>query len=289
MKLILSLALLIGIAIGNPLPAFAYDLTVDCDDIHCALSSHDPLFSGSEQWSPEKSVEKSILIKNTGTEAREVFLKTIPDDTDGTLDPYMAIMLTSNGNTIWEGTLEDLLLQEIIVIAIIPTGTEYEISFFAAMDTATPNTMQGQSSAFDFGFGYEDSSGNQQNNSDTAQNNAGNASSDNASSPPQTSLQTASSVLETAIAGGIFSDNSANGASGVSTVLAGATKNAKNWREGLTFDTGTACSTHPFWPLALIVETIVIFIIRKSTRGKKKLMLTAATVLISGALLYLLV
>ncbi len=140
---------------------YAYDLEVQCGSEKCAVNSNEPVFPPSTQWTPNKTVEKSIIIKNTSGSFRDVFFKMNTSGKPRGLDKFMHLRFYEQGDVsnIWMGTLEDLVQVDKIPVAHLPAGEMLELVIAVKMDNSIPNEMQGVSSVFDFGFGFEEGNG----------------------------------------------------------------------------------------------------------------------------------
>lgn len=181
MKYLLSVLFALFFLVNSFSRVFAYDLEVQCNNEKCAVSSNGPIFPASEQWTPEKIVEKSIILKNTSGSTREIFFKLNSENTN-TLDKYINLRFFELGTSsdIWVGTLEELINQNEIDVAVLDSNEEFELIIEASMDTITPNEMQGNSSVFDFGFGFRSNNSDEDNDSDN--NSVSNSSNSNSSS-----------------------------------------------------------------------------------------------------------
>ncbi len=108
-------------------------------------------------WTPGKSVEKSVGIKNTGESEKEIYLRIKTNESTGELDEHMLISLMQQGagSPIWTGTLKELIEDETVLIEDFSKDEQIELIISAQMDSAASNELQGGSSVFDFGFGFE--------------------------------------------------------------------------------------------------------------------------------------
>lgn len=134
----------------------ASDLDVTCEATYCILSAKDPVFSPEVKWAPGKTESREILIKNTDTNSKEIYIKARDHETSAKeLDSYMNITLSDNGSMIWQGTLADFIEADEIEVVNLGAGKEFILQIEAEMAETIPNDMMGKSSVFNFGFGFE--------------------------------------------------------------------------------------------------------------------------------------
>ncbi len=263
----------------------AYDMEVQCTSAKCAVSSHAPLFPPGVNWIPEKTVEKRIIIKNTEGSEKEVYLKIIPGDQSGSLDSYMNLTLAEeNGPILWTGTLAELFALETLALKKVAVHHSFPLTMKASMDTQTPNTMQGASSTFDFGFGFTE-----QQTENTTSSNGSNSSGNHSANPNNTQdAATSQSNPVTAVLGTVT--NLFNGANEASESSDGEEENVLLPAVLGTSDAQSmSCVTHPFWWVILVVETALLFATLKLRHQSGRISLQTLIPLVASLSIFLLV
>lgn len=255
MQYIISVVFFLFIFFSFPLSSYAYDLEVQCDDTMCSLSSSDPIFPASTQWTPDKIVEKSIIIKSVGESTKDIFIKVKTEAPTGTLGNHMLITLKKIGSisSLWSGTLNHLLDVQTVFIKNFTKNEEFELIISAKMDTVTPNELQGGASVFDFGFGFD---------GDFSKKNNENNSNNNSSGTTSSSQNTVRNILDGVITA-VFNGNSEVSAEkGGGDV--GGVKSSQKKPSSQVMGTSDSCNNY-FWVIALFTQALfaVLYFLKK--------------------------
>lgn len=284
MKLLLSLIIFFSFFISSQSSVYASDLEVICNDSLCMLPSHDPLFSPSESWVPGDSSSKDVLIKNVSSGTKEIFIKVTGDTTDESLDNHIFIILENEaGSTIWDGSFREFLDQGILPIAAVGKNDEFKLTIKALFETGARNELQGKSSKFDFGFGFEgqtttpgESSNNDKSTSSTDTTN-GTKTSQSILSSLASSVQITFSSFQSVLGGEDLQDS----------VLAAS--DTADLTPKLSTESGAACTTDNRWPVIIVLESFILFALSSRIFGRQKMISFLLTAGISGIGIFMLV
>src|SRR3989344_4438249 len=131
----------------------AAEMSVTCpESSNCSISGTDPLFSTSADgvWYPGRILTKTINMKNSGTQVREMALKGTGTTVSDTLKNVMNLSLTSPGGTvIWSGSLADFYKQTNINLGIFDPNASLDYNMAISMDSSANDDYQGRESVFD--------------------------------------------------------------------------------------------------------------------------------------------
>ncbi|HRN96391.1 MAG TPA: hypothetical protein PLD54_03020, partial [Candidatus Levybacteria bacterium] len=289
------------------IPAFAADLDVTCVTAICSVSSKDPIFTSDINWIPEYTAQKTVEIVNQDTKTKEIFMRITRTGSQGSLDEYMYITIGRQGQptALWEGNLKDLLAQHTISLGNLGANNTLMLDVTARMDTQTPNSVQGTSSTFDFGFGFEDegdsnngNTGNTGNNSNNNSGNNSNTNSNQSSGGGNTNISSTDQSSNTGTVAGIVSRGLVGSILGLFTdeVEATGTESAdvvqqktKSVKKDIFGATDAECRVNYSWVLFIILQIItavVLFKKKLKNAQKIRIMLYTLTFLASVVAIY---
>lgn len=296
-NLITSVLFALSLFIFTP-SVYAADLTVNCNTTVCQLSTHDPIFPPNVVWPPSEEQERSVLIKNTDTNSKEILLQAKRSSATGQIDEHVSLVLALENSQIWQGTLANLLTDEKISLGQFTSNQEKTLSVKAKISNDIPNSLQGTSSDFDFGFGFD---GSQNEGSTDPGSNPGsnpspqnsNSSTSSNSNPNQNTQNTSDASVLASLTGPLsaFLSFLAPDTDAQTDVLGSQTGKRKGQVLGdNTVDTGGAsCSTSPYWPLILLAQFIVILVLMRFRNGRLYDLLSLTVSALSAAGIFYLV
>lgn len=267
---------------------FAYDMEVQCHETKCAVSTHAPLFPPGINWIPEMQLEKSIILKNTVGSQKDIYFRIIPKSQIGQLDEYMLLSFRGeNDSVLWNGTLAELMTSQTVPLITLPVKETYPVMITASMQPDTPNTLQGSSTSFDFGFGFngQQTVNTQQPSSNASSSNNSNNGSENMSTTTSSENQSTLVNSVTAIVTGLtdFINATATDADVSKTVLPSVlgTITEQQMKQGIQ------CVSFPFWWIIPIVETLLLVATFRIFRPSVRIAIQGILVLFSAALIIL--
>lgn len=136
----------------------AADITVTCpESSSCSISGANPLFTtvADGVWYPGRILTKTINIKNSGIQIREMALKGTGTTITDTLKNVMNLSLTSSGGTvIWSGNLADFYNKTNINLGIFDPGASLYYNMTISMNSSANDDYQGKQSVFDLTLGF---------------------------------------------------------------------------------------------------------------------------------------
>jgi len=160
MKKILTILIAIfTLLIMFPKPALAANLNIVCSGSPsgCSQTGDNPLFSKTLDgyWYPGRELTKTINLKNTGSDTRQMALKATQTSISDDLKQVMSVSITDTTSTIiWSGSLPDFYNQTGIVMGTFSQGTNKDYYFKVTMDSSANNDYQGLETKFDLTLGF---------------------------------------------------------------------------------------------------------------------------------------
>jgi len=138
--------------------AKAADLNIDCpaSPTACSKSGLDPLFSNSLDgfWYPGKSITKTLSLKNSGPETREMAIKGERISGVSILENVMHISIVGGTTVIWAGSVADLYGQDKIGMGIFAPGVDFDYDFTVSMSSNADDNYQNKETVFDLTLGF---------------------------------------------------------------------------------------------------------------------------------------
>jgi len=138
--------------------AKAADLNIDCPALPtaCSKSGLDPLFSNSLDgfWYPGKSITKTLNLKNSGLEMREMAIRGTRTSTANILENVMQISIVGGTTVIWSGSVTDFYGQEKIGMGIFAPGANLNYNFTVFMSSGAGDEYQNKETVFDLTLGF---------------------------------------------------------------------------------------------------------------------------------------
>lgn len=156
-KLLLSLFFAGTFFLFLPREILAADLNIDCPSspTACSKSGLEPLFSNSLDgfWYPGKSITKTLNLKNSGPETREMAIKGAR--TSGSiLENVMHISIVGGTIVIWAGSVADFYGQDKIGMGIFAPGANLNYNFTVFMSSIADDSYQNKETVFDLTLGF---------------------------------------------------------------------------------------------------------------------------------------
>jgi hypothetical protein len=137
---------------------FAGDLNVDCPapPATCSKSGTDPLFTSSVDgyWYPGRSLTKTINLKNSSPETREMAIKGEKISLENTLEEMMNVSIIRDATIIWSGNVVDFYNQEKIGMGIFDPGVDFDYDFIVSMSIEAGDDYQNEETIFDLTLGF---------------------------------------------------------------------------------------------------------------------------------------
>lgn len=136
----------------------AADLNVECFGTGiCTKSGLDPLFSKTLDgyFLPGISLTKTINLKNSSVEIKEIAIKATRTSLAGILENVMAVNLSpAGGGTVWSGSLADFYGLSNISLGNLDPGQNKDFNFTVNMAPLAGNEYQDKETVFDLTLGF---------------------------------------------------------------------------------------------------------------------------------------
>lgn len=157
-KFLLTTLLFFSFVLSFPGLARAADLNIDCSvsPTTCSKSGLDPLFSNSLDgfWYPGKSITKTVNLKNSGTETREMAIKGTRTSGINILENVIHISIVRGATVIWSGSVADFYGQDKIGMGIFAPGANIDYDFTVYMSLGADDNYQNIETVFDLTLGF---------------------------------------------------------------------------------------------------------------------------------------
>ncbi len=141
-----------------PTLALAADLNIDCPaaPTACSKTGVDPFFSDSLDgyWYPGKSITKTLNLKNSAPETREMAIKGERTSPESILEEVMHITIIGGTTEIWSGSGADFYGLEKIGMGIFEPGANLDYNFTVFMSFDTDDNYQNIETVFDLTLGF---------------------------------------------------------------------------------------------------------------------------------------
>jgi len=141
-----------------PTRALAADLNIDCPapPTACSKTGVDPLFSSIDDgyWYPGRTLTKTIKLKNSSPETREMAIKGERTSGVSILENVMHISIVGGTVVIWSGNVEDFYGQEKIGMGIFAPGVDFDYNFTVFMSSDADDNYQNKETVFDLTLGF---------------------------------------------------------------------------------------------------------------------------------------
>jgi len=138
--------------------AKAADLDIDCPapPPACSKSGLDTLFSNSLDgfWYPGRSITKTLSLKNSSPETREMAIKGTRTSTVNILENVMHISIVGGTTVIWSGPVADFYGQDKIEMGTFDSGSSLDYNFTVSMDSTAGDDYQNKETVFDLTLGF---------------------------------------------------------------------------------------------------------------------------------------
>jgi len=137
---------------------FAGDLNVNCPapPATCLKSGTDPLFTSSIDgyWYPGRSLTKTINLKNSSPETREMAIKGEKTSSESILEEVMNISIIRGVTVVWSGTAVDFYNQERIGMGVFNPEANFNYDFTVSMSIEADDDYQNKETIFDLILGF---------------------------------------------------------------------------------------------------------------------------------------
>lgn len=137
----------------------AADINVDCPDSSEACSKTgvaDPLFSiaADGYWYPGRTLTKTINLKNSSLQTREMAIRGTETPGVGFLKNVMNISIVGGTTVIWSGSVDAFYSQDNIGMGIFAPDADLDYDFTVSMSSGADDDYQGKETAFDLTLGF---------------------------------------------------------------------------------------------------------------------------------------
>jgi len=157
-KFLLTTLLFFSFILLFPTLTLAADLNIDCpaSPTACSKSGVDPFFSNSLDgfWYPGKSITKTLNLKNSGLETREMAIKGTRTSAVNILENVMHISIVRGTTVIWSGSVTDFYGLEKIGMGIFAPGANLDYDFTVFMSSDADDNYQNKETVFDLTLGF---------------------------------------------------------------------------------------------------------------------------------------
>ncbi|MBU1499354.1 fibronectin type III domain-containing protein, partial [Patescibacteria group bacterium] len=122
----------------------------------CSKTGVDPFFSDSLDgyWYPGKSITKTLSLKNSAPETREMAIKGERTSPESILEEVMHISIVGGTTVIWSGSVTDFYALEKIGMGIFETGANLDYNFTVFMSSDADDNYQNKETVFDLTLGF---------------------------------------------------------------------------------------------------------------------------------------
>lgn len=291
--------------------AYAADVEFSCNASDCTPSSATS-FLPSTMWYPGKSVTKTVAIENTTSTARILSLNAL--NSSSIKDLHNVIKLSIHNNVtnalVWNGNLSQLYNSPVSNVTILSPNSTTTHAYTFTMDLQAGNEYQNAYTTFDLQIGLEDTTTGGPNPTTTITPTI-------TLSPAPTLTATPSGQTENNSGSGGSADSSVQGLTtapsiltGLSTIAntLGITQAIQDVAEVLVAtdsseevlgssdtsathtDSTAVCTDNWYWLLVLAAELgVIVFILKKVTERKKKLLYMIGTTILATTIIFLMV
>lgn len=158
MQKLLKVTLLLIASLLFTSQTFAADLNIDCRPSECTKSGLDPVFSTENDgvWHPGRIVTRTINLKNSANNARQMAIRGTRAGEVGTLEQVMNVSITpvSGGSVIWAGSLAQFYVQDRIWMGTFEPDTDRDYNFTVGMNYGADNDYQNLQTTMDLTLGF---------------------------------------------------------------------------------------------------------------------------------------
>ena len=157
-KFLLAAILLFSFILLFPTPVRAADLNIDCPapPTNCTNEGTDPLFNITNDgfWYPGRTLTKTINLKNSSLEKREMVIKGERTSLEDILEDVMQISIVGGTTVIWSGSVADFYNQEKVDMGTFDSGADFDYDFIVSMLIEANNDYQNRETVFDLTLGF---------------------------------------------------------------------------------------------------------------------------------------
>ena len=137
----------------------AADLNIDCPTLPagCSKTGLDPHFfsiATDGYWYPGKSITKTLNLKNSDSETREMAIRGTRTSDFSILENVMQISIVGGTTVIWSGSVTDFYGQDKIGMGIFAPGADLDYDFTVSMSFAADDNYQNKETVFDLTLGF---------------------------------------------------------------------------------------------------------------------------------------
>lgn len=157
-KIFLNFVIITVLFFITNLPVLAADLNIDCPvpPTTCSKTGVDPLFSSTDDgyWYPGRNLTKTINLKNSSSEKREMAIKGERTSGVSILENVMHIIIIGGTTVIWNGSIKDFYGQDKIGMGIFDPGVNFDYDFTVSMSSGADDNYQNKETVFDLTLGF---------------------------------------------------------------------------------------------------------------------------------------
>jgi len=157
-KIFLNFVIITVLFFITNLPVLAADLNIDClaPPTACSKTGVDPLFSSATDgfWYPGRTLTKTINLKNSSSEKREMAIRGERTSGVSILEEVMHVSIIGGTTVIWSGSVEDFYGQDKIGMGIFAPGVDFDYDFTVSMSSGADDNYQNKETVFDLTLGF---------------------------------------------------------------------------------------------------------------------------------------
>jgi len=158
MKRLLTIFLFYLFVLSFPTLVLAADLDINCpvSSTGCSKSGVDPFFNIAVDgyWYPGKSITKTLNLKNSGTETREMAIRGTRTSMVNDLENVMHISIVGGTTVIWAGSVANFYDQDKIGMGTFAPGADFNYDFTVFMSSGADNNYRSKETVFDLTLGF---------------------------------------------------------------------------------------------------------------------------------------
>jgi len=157
-KILFSFVIITVLFFITNLPVLAADLNIDCPapPTSCSKTGLDLLFSSTNDgyWYPGRILTKTINLKNSSPQTREMAIKGERTSSVSILENVMHISIVGGTTVIWGSSVADFYDQDKIGMGIFDSGADFDYDFTVSMNIGADDNYQNKETVFDLTLGF---------------------------------------------------------------------------------------------------------------------------------------
>ena len=136
----------------------AADLDINCPALPttCLKTGTDPLFTSSADgyWYPGRTLTKTINLKNSSPEQREMAIRGKRKSSTSILEEVMHFSIVGGTTVIWSGSAADFYAKDKIGMGIFDSSASLDYIFTVFMSSGADDAYQNEETVFDLTLGF---------------------------------------------------------------------------------------------------------------------------------------